>query len=475
MAHQAYYLASARAVSYLGRHYLAQQMLGDATEKTDIVTSLKFSLDVSGDLVKNITEKYLKDDQFRWRVGQYLTPGPDLGLYAKVVPGNKRCLVLMHFLREAASSKKQEWGGREDSYLYEYMNGADLEEELKKTDKVTVIQPARENSRGRYGMTYSHRRAIFEGIFSIRFTQKVLSDMGLHDVALSKASAVGFPGFDYMMSFNATTMWETWHRSEGIFSRNHPMFGAVAEWMSSSVAGISLSPTTVGGQELLFWPRFPTHAKILQYASATQGTKRGDAAIAWQFVDLPSDKSRWDNGHATIHLRALIPPGSTAKLRLPRNIDGVTMSQSKVIPNLDAARRKADEVCRSRRRAGNSGHSFNWEYDHKKEVWSKVARRKAIGTPCQSFLFREELDDQHSNAWSDVDVSILVSNRDQDNKGMILDLNPGLYDFRILHWQLVKELPDFPGYDEIKIEDLGPECSDPSTFEWDIADATHLI
>lgn len=56
---------------------------------------------------------------------------------------------------------------------------------------------------------------------------------------------------EYMMSHNATTMWESFWRSEDLYSRNHPMLGALAEWMSASAAGISLFPTTTGGRKML--------------------------------------------------------------------------------------------------------------------------------------------------------------------------------------------------------------------------------
>ena len=65
-----------------------------------------------------------------------------------------------------------------------------------------------------------------------------------------------------------TAHWESWWRSEDLYSHNHPMLTASAEWMVSSVAGVSLSPTTSGGKEVIFWPRFPNSAKDLTYASA---------------------------------------------------------------------------------------------------------------------------------------------------------------------------------------------------------------
>ena len=110
----------------------------------------------------------------------------------------------MHFLRQAASTNKIGWNAAESGF-YHKLNSADLEEALK-TGK--VVNKSTKPERPQYQVVYERRKSLFEGIFSIRFTLKILSDMGLHDVALSKAAAVGFPSFDYMMSHNATTMWE---------------------------------------------------------------------------------------------------------------------------------------------------------------------------------------------------------------------------------------------------------------------------
>lgn len=79
--------------------------------------------------------------------------------------------------------------------------------------------------------------------------------------------------WEYILSHNGTTHWESWWRSEDLYSHNHPMLGASAEWMASSVAGVSLSPTTFGGKEVIFWPRFPNSAKDFTYASAVSNHK----------------------------------------------------------------------------------------------------------------------------------------------------------------------------------------------------------
>ena len=56
-----------------------------------------------------------------------------------------------------------------------------------------------------------------EGIFGIRYGLKTLSDMGVHHVALRKATGIGFGTTEYMLRHNATSLWESWWRSEGMF------------------------------------------------------------------------------------------------------------------------------------------------------------------------------------------------------------------------------------------------------------------
>lgn len=53
-------------------------------------------------------------------------------------------------------------------------------------------------------------------------------------------------------------------------------------------------------------------------------------------------------------------------------------------------------------------------------------------------------------------------------------LDAGLYDFEIGKWQLVKEIEDIPGYGAYT-GDVGPYCSDPDTFSWDVNDATWQV
>ena len=124
-------------------------------------------------------------------------------------------------------------------------------------------------------------------------------------------------------------------------------------------------------------------------------------------------------------------------------------------------------------RKARMGFPYSGEYDRLKKQWFKLESGKAIGTPCESYLFHPTL---HDTKWSDEsDVSRLFMRRIDEF------IAPGLYDILISNWQLESEvegtgridnLPEYFTKDSFK---LGPYCSDCSTFEWNINDATHTI
>lgn len=278
-----------------------------------------------------------------------------------------------------------------------------------------------------------------------------------------------------MLSHNATTHWESWWRSEDLYSHNHPMLGASAEWMVSAVAGVALHPTTTGGKEVLFWPRFPNSARTIDHAWATQGTRRGDFSIAWKFEGLPesragytgdgADYDVYDNAIVQIHIRLLVPPDGRAVFRLPEYSNGkgvdATIKYAAQLPDLENVRTSSSEQC-ERERMAKKGFNYNWEFDRKENTWVKVRRRKAIGTPCQSFLFHPLLD---NISWGSPEAV----NGSSDN-GLEVTLGAGVYDVVVKEWQLK---PEVKGNGEWRVgsihkayesKDLGPYCSDSDTF-----------
>lgn len=452
-------MASARSVAYIA------EKLGTKGSE------LELALAISNLVKERISRLYLKNNQGfvppdpRANV---MSPGQEMGLFSRMVPGDRRCNVLRHYF----TRKGHTWPGSAEMSFLRHITEETLQS-MKETGEVTI------RGRDTNAMGWSQWNGFNEGIFAVRYALKTLSESGYHNVALDKANGFGVGTYDYLLSHNATTMWESWWRSEDLYSHNHPMLGAAAEWMVSAVAGVELEPTTTGGKEVLFWPRFPNSANTLKYAGATQGTRRGDFAIAWEFLDLPEDDTLYDTASVKIHIRAYVPPDGKATLRLPEysNGEGVdsTLKKALLLPDMDEARSLSLEECMDRRKSKQYGFGYNWEFDRETMLWEKIERNKSIGTPCRHFLFHSNLENVE---WDEPVTAPGVS----DN-GIEVTLTPGLYDVVVDNWQLKPEVTKETEKDwrigdrkeYYTSEDLGPYCADSDSFDWDISDATHLI
>ena len=116
------------------------------------------------------------------------------------------------------------------------------------------------------------------------------------------------PSWLYPVTQGATTIWERWDSllPDGrvnpgqMTSFNHYAFGAIADWLHRTVAG--LAPAAPGYREILFRPR---PGGGLTHASATHDTPYGRAAIGWTLTG------------GTLHVEVTVPVGATALLDLP--------------------------------------------------------------------------------------------------------------------------------------------------------------
>ena len=225
---------------------------------------------------------------------------------------------------------------------------------------------------------------------------------------------------------------------------------------------------------LSVWPQFPKSAKTLKFASAEQGSMRGDYAIAWRFEGLPKNESQYDSAVVNFTIRLLVPPTGEASLRfaVPQSSSTTaTFHHAVTFPDLGYAKSEAKKDCEDRRRQ-KLGFSYNWDYDRVNENWFKRLNGKAIGTPCDSFLFHPSLD---NIVWSATNG---ITGRMKERTDEYLP--PGLYEVIINNWQLEKEVEgsgrigNIPEYFNAE-GDISPYCSDKSDFEWNIEDATHII
>mmetsp|Transcript_20452 Transcript_20452/g.42912 ORF Transcript_20452/g.42912 Transcript_20452/m.42912 type:complete len:1082 (-) Transcript_20452:914-4159(-) len=203
LTHTAFAMASGRCVAYIAHK------LGARSVKT---AALGFAKKYEG----RISSLYLKNgkDNFDFPRGSAIhTPGPEMSLFTRIVPGPKRCVILKNWFKREGNT----WPGDEEM---NFLN------EISETYLKHLVHSGEVSKRkGKWAMGWSQWRGFNEGILAIRYSLKVLSDNGFHHIALRKAAGFGFATPEYLLRHNATTMWESWWRSEDLYSRNHPMLG----------------------------------------------------------------------------------------------------------------------------------------------------------------------------------------------------------------------------------------------------------
>ena len=140
------------------------------------------------------------------------------------------------------------------------------------------------------------------GILGTRYLLDVLTNNGYGNVAYKVASQKTYPGWGYMVSEGATTLWERWENitGGGMNSHNHIMLGSVDAWFYRVVGGISC--LEAGWKRIRFLPPvFPG----LDCAEASLKTIHGPTAISW------------NKGEDEFSLRFLVPVGAVGVVYVP--------------------------------------------------------------------------------------------------------------------------------------------------------------
>jgi alpha-L-rhamnosidase len=146
----------------------------------------------------------------------------------------------------------------------------------------------------------------------------VLSDNGQLETAYRLLEQEEFPSWLFPVKNGATTIWERWNgwtphdgfADESMNSFNHYAYGAVGEWMYTTVAGLNPDPEEPGYRHIIFRPR---PGGTLTRASAALETAYGRAAICWE-----------RSGHS-LHIDLEVPPGTHATLHPPDGSDPVPL------------------------------------------------------------------------------------------------------------------------------------------------------
>ncbi|GAA5482243.1 family 78 glycoside hydrolase catalytic domain [Haloferula sargassicola] len=149
----------------------------------------------------------------------------------------------------------------------------------------------------------------------------VLDRFGRTDLAYTALFKESYPSWFYSIRQGATTMWERWNSyshedgfgNPGMNSFNHYAYGAIGQWMYERIAGLAPDPAQPGYRHLFIQPQ---PGKPLDRARTELKTPYGLASSGW--------KKTGDG----MELEAVIPPNTTATLRLAP-ADGKTLKVSR--------------------------------------------------------------------------------------------------------------------------------------------------
>lgn len=156
--------------------------------------------------------------------------------------------------------------------------------------------------------TYGKLREHYEklghldtGIFGTDVVIRVLFEHGDGDLAVRLLSSSAPATFAGMRRAGATTLWESWPDSQCCDrSHNHPMFGAVAAYLSDYLLGIRQEDGKAGYRDIVI---APVPVDSLKRVSGRRGLPQGDVSVSWEKAD------------GKVRFSIQIPDGTQAVLR----------------------------------------------------------------------------------------------------------------------------------------------------------------
>jgi alpha-L-rhamnosidase len=148
------------------------------------------------------------------------------------------------------------------------------------------------------------------GFVGTPYLNHVLTRFGRSDIAYALLMQKSFPSWLFPITHGATTMWERWDgwtpekgfNDAGMNSYNHYAYGAVGDWMYSTIAGIDIDPKKPGYKHIIIRP---TPGGGLTHA-------RGKLRSMYGVIE-----SAWHLEGSKFHLTVQIPPNTTATVHMP--------------------------------------------------------------------------------------------------------------------------------------------------------------
>lgn len=159
------------------------------------------------------------------------------------------------------------------------------------------------------------------GFVGTPYLNHVLSQGGRSDVAYALLLQRSYPSWLFPVTNGATTIWERWDgwtpergfQDAGMNSFNHYAYGAIGDWLYSTVAGINSDPAQPGYKHIILRPCFDPS---LTYARAAYESVYGKIESEWH---RDGDKFEW---------RIVVPPNTSATVYFPDDSRWVEQNSS---------------------------------------------------------------------------------------------------------------------------------------------------
>ncbi|MCA2211861.1 family 78 glycoside hydrolase catalytic domain [Jidongwangia harbinensis] len=161
------------------------------------------------------------------------------------------------------------------------------------------------------------------GFMGVENLLPVLAEHGHLDTAYQILQQPDYPGWGYMNSRGATTIWERWDgirtdgslQDVGMNSFNHYGLGSVGDWLYRTVGG--LGPAAPGYQRLLIAPK-PGGSLTSATTSLTTG--------------YGPTRTEWRRAGPALTLTVVVPPNTTATVQVPASSAGAVTAPAEAVP-----------------------------------------------------------------------------------------------------------------------------------------------
>ncbi|MFI5933362.1 family 78 glycoside hydrolase catalytic domain [Actinoplanes sp. NPDC051494] len=161
------------------------------------------------------------------------------------------------------------------------------------------------------------------GFMGVENLLPVLATHGHLDTAYQILQQPDYPGWGYMNSRGATTIWERWDgirpdgtlQDVGMNSFNHYGLGSVGDWLYRTVGGVA--PAAPGYKQVLIAPK---PGGTLTSASSSLTTGYGPTSASWQ------------RSGSRLSLKVVIPPNTTSTVQVPAPTAAAVTAPPEAVP-----------------------------------------------------------------------------------------------------------------------------------------------